>query len=130
MRELRWPHFWLGLWLAAVGAVIVLSLLPPPAMAVQAPRNADKLLHFCAYFALAFAALQLFERRAILIACALGLIGLGLVLEWAQGALVPDIRSADPWDGLANSLGVLGAMALVRTPLASCLQELERRLRT
>ena len=53
---------------------------------------------------------------------------LGGVLEWAQGALVPEARSADLLDGAANAAGVLMGMAWRGTRAAIWLQRLEARL--
>lgn len=128
MRALRWPRFWLGLWLVAIAAVIVLSLLPPPPMPLETPQDFDKLLHFVAYFGLGFSAVQLFSSRRALVLASIGLIALGVLLEWAQGNWVPQIRSADPWDALANTLGVLAGTVLATTPLARCLLRLEQTL--
>ncbi|HRO88492.1 MAG TPA: VanZ family protein [Chiayiivirga sp.] len=128
MRPLRWPRLWLGLWCAAVLAVIVLSLVPPPPMATQMPRDSDKLLHFSAYFALAFSAMQLFASLRTRWIVAIGLVALGLALEWAQGVLVPEARSADALDGLANALGVLAGLSLGATGAALWLLRLESRL--
>lgn len=128
MRALRWPRFWLGLWLLGVVAVIVLSLVRPPPSPIELPRNFDKVLHLTAYFALAAAAVQVFERARSLVVVAFCLVGLGISLEWAQGALVPEIRTADPLDALANTLGVLIGMALAWTPLARCVPWIETRL--
>ena len=128
MRNLRWPRFWLGLWISAIAAVIVLSLVPPPSVPLEATLHIDKLLHFFAYFALAFGAVQLFRRGRTHACIALGLIALGIALEWAQGTLVPHLRMFDLWDALANLLGVLAGMALAATPLAGCVQGIESRL--
>ncbi len=127
MRPLRWPRLWLGLWCAAVLAVIVLSLVPPP-MTTQMPRDSDKLLHFLAYFALSLAALQLFAAARLQWTVVFCLIALGLALEWAQGTLVPEARSADVRDGLANALGVLAGLSLRGTGAARWLLLLESRL--
>ncbi len=125
MRTLRWPRFWLGLWIAAIIVVIVLSLVPPPPLAMEMPEDSDKLLHFLAYFGLALAATQLFETGLAMVVAAVGLVGLGVSLEWAQGALMPQYRSADAMDALANTLGVGCGSALWFTALARCLQRLE-----
>ena len=129
MRALRWPRFWLGLWVCAIVAVIALSLVPPPPMPVQPPHHFDKLLHFSAYFALAFSAVQVFCRWRALAGIACGLIALGVALEWAQGTLVPHLRMFDPWDAAANTLGVLAGVSMAATPLAGCVQWIERRMR-
>lgn len=128
MRQLRYRRLWLLLWLGAVLAVIVLSLVKPPALAMQAPDGSDKLLHFLAYFLLALGAVQLFWHRAWLWGCAAGLIGLGLGLELAQGFWLPQIRSLDARDVLANTLGVLAGMMLAPTPAARLLLAFEQRV--
>ncbi len=123
--QLRWPRVWLAVWGVAILAVIVLSLVPPPPMPMEPPKDFDKLLHFAAYFALAFSAVQIFERRASLVWVTVGLIALGFGLEWAQGALAPNVRMADGWDGLADTLGVVAGMALYLTPWRNLLLRLE-----
>ena len=113
LKPLRRPRLWLGLWCAAIVLVIVVCLLPlsglPPL-----PANSDKLEHLLTYFVLATFAVQLFARPAPLRAAALGLLLLGLGIEVAQG--MTTYRSADPWDMLANTLGVALGMATVVMP--------------
>lgn len=128
MRALRWPRFWLGLWLLAIAMVVVLSLIAPPESPVPTPRHFDKLLHFAAYFALAFAAVQLFGRWRVLIAIGLALILLGIAMEWAQATLVPHLRMLDAWDALANAVGVLAGLATAFTPLAGSVRWIEGRI--
>lgn len=126
MRPLRRPGLWLGLWLAAVGFVIVASLVPPPPMPVPVAES-DKLAHVLAYFVLMAGAVQLFAARGRLLLVALGLALMGLGLEWAQGALTAT-RMFDWHDAMANALGVLLGGLLAFTPAATWLQRLERRL--
>lgn len=128
MRTLRWPRLWLGLWIMAIGVVIVLSLIAPPPMPFKPPRNFDKLEHLAAYASLAFGAVQLFAQRRTLVFAGLGLVFLGIALEFAQGFMVPDLRQMDMADALANSLGVALGMACAATPLARALQRLEAKL--
>lgn len=121
MRALRWPRWWLGAWIALVLAVIVLSLIPPPDMQVQLPRNIDKVEHMLGYALLAFAALQLFAAPRVLVGIACGLVALGVGLEIAQGMLVPEVRTMDWHDAVANTFGVLLGFAPARTRLATLL---------
>ncbi len=120
LKPLRWPWFWLALWACAVLVVVVASLTPP--VQLDLPRNSDKVQHFLAYGVLAAAAVQLFAdrhwRRS-----GLGLVLLGVALEFAQGALT-DNRQADPWDALANAIGVLMGLATRLTPLRDLLLRL------
>ena len=124
LKPLRHPRFWLGLWCAAVVAVIVVCLIPPPPL--DLPQNSDKLEHLLAYFILSASAVQLFGSRRALCWAALGLVALGVGIEWAQGALT-STRMADPMDALANSCGVLIGMLTALTPLRDLLLRLQGR---
>lgn len=110
--------------LAVVG-VCVICLVPldglPPL-----PDNSDKVEHLLTYFVLAACAVQLFEGRRALLISALGLVALGIGIEFAQG--MTTYRSADPWDALANSIGVLLGMATRLTPWRDLLLRIEKRL--
>ncbi|CAN7166114.1 VanZ family protein [Pseudoxanthomonas sp. LjRoot168] len=127
LKPFHRPRLWLGFWLLAVAAVIVLSLvnlsgLPP------VPEGGDKVEHFLAYGVLSAAAMQLFAtRRGCLIVAAL-LVALGVCLEFAQGTLTAT-RMADPRDALANTLGVLAGLATLPTPVHRLLLTLDARLR-
>ncbi len=128
LKPFRRPRLWLGLWLAAVAAVIVLSLvnlsgLPP------VPEGGDKVEHFLAYALLSAAAVQLFATRRACFVVAVLLIALGIGLEFAQG-LLTTTRMGDPRDALANTLGVLGGLLTAFTPLRHSLQHLEARFLT
>jgi len=121
LKPLRHPRFWLVMWCVAVLSVIVVCLIPPPPLAL--PQNSDKVEHFLAYFLLAASAVQIYQRRAALVWAAVGLVALGIGIEFAQGALTVN-RMADPMDALANSVGVLAGMAIVFTPLRDLLVRL------
>jgi len=116
--------FWLGLWLFAIITVIILSLIPPPAILMNLPENSDKGEHFLAYFLLAFSATQLFHKSRFLYLVGLLLILLGISLEWAQSALT-STRMADPWDALANTLGVATGLSATFTSLSNILLRLQ-----
>ncbi len=121
LKPLRWPRFWLALWWLAVLGTLVVCLIPPPP--IPLPENSDKVEHFLAYFLLASSAVQIYQRRAALILAAVGLVALGIGIEFAQGALTVN-RMADPMDALANTVGVLAGMAIVFTPLRDLLVRL------
>lgn len=126
LKPLRRPRLWLGLWIAAIVALIVVCLIPlnslPPL-----PENSDKVEHLLGYFLLAAAAVQLFGSRLALSLAAVGLVALGIGVEFAQGYTA--YRSSDPADALANTLGVLLGMATVVTPWRDLLLRMEKRLR-
>jgi len=124
LKPLRRQMFWLLLWCTAVLTVIVVCLIPPPQLAL--PQNSDKVEHFLAYFLLAGSAVQVFATRRALWRVALGLVLMGVGVEWMQGALTSN-RMADPMDALANSIGVLAGMLTVFTPLRDLLLRLQPR---
>lgn len=124
LKPLRRQKFWLLLWCTAVLGVIVVCLIPPPPLAL--PQNSDKVEHFLAYFLLASSAVQLFATRRALCVVALGLVVMGVGIEWLQGALT-ETRMADPMDALANSIGVLAGMLTAFTPVRDLLLRLQPR---
>ena len=118
VKPLRRPRLWTALWAVAVLSVIVVCLIPPPPIPV--PENGDKVEHFLAYFILAAGAVQVFRRGRPLWWVAIGLVLMGIGIEFAQGALTRD-RMADPMDAIANTVGVLAGMGTVSTPLRDLL---------
>ncbi|PJJ97689.1 hypothetical protein CO641_10990 [Lysobacteraceae bacterium NML91-0213] len=122
LKPFRRPWLWAGLWIAAIAAVLVLSLSPPPPM--PPVDNGDKLGHFLAYAVLATGAVQLYARRVALLGAAVGLVLLGIGIEYAQGALTA-MRVADPADALANTLGVVAGLAVQLTPWRDALLRLD-----
>ncbi len=126
LKPFRRPRLWLGLWLLAVTAVVVLSLvnlsrLPP------VPEGGDKVEHFLAYGLLSASAMQLFARRRGCLVVAALLVALGIGLEFAQGMLTTS-RMADPHDALANTVGVLVGLATLLTPFSRLLLAIDARL--
>jgi len=124
LKPLRHRKFWVILWLCAIVIVIILSLIPPPSLLMNLPKNSDKIEHFLAYFILAFSATQLFYKGRFLWLIGVLLVLLGISLEWAQGVLTRT-RMADPWDGLANTLGVVIGLSSAFSPLANILLRLQ-----
>jgi VanZ family protein len=125
LREFRRPGLWLGLWCAAIVAVIVASLIPPPKMTV--PHGFDKVEHLLGYLLLSAGAVLLFARRGTQLKAGLGLVAMGIVLEFAQAGLT-QTRAAEPADALANASGVVLGLLLSFSPMARGLQWLDRRL--
>lgn len=127
MKAFRHPRIWLCLWLLAIATVATLSLTPPPPFP-DLPSGTDKLEHGLAYGLLAFGAVQLFGARRVHWLAAAGLIAMGLGLEFAQGAYTTD-RMRDPFDAIANTVGVLLGLSTAWTPMRDWLLRIERRLR-
>jgi len=123
LKPLRHPRLWAALWASAVLAVVVVCLVPPPPLP-PLPENSDKLEHFAAYFLLAAGAVQLFRRGRVLLAVGVALVAMGVCIEFAQGALT-ETRSADPFDALANTVGVSVGLMTAFTPLRDLLLRLQ-----
>jgi VanZ family protein len=124
MRAFVYPRLWLSGWLFGLVLLLWFSLTPLPLLVPVA--QGDKLEHVLSYAVLAGYAGALFAARDVRIAAALGLIALGIVLEWLQGQT--SYRFADPYDALANTIGVLLGMAVAMTSLGDTLQWLDARL--
>lgn len=107
-----------ALWLAifATVGVAILSLGAVPKLNLGLNlKSSDKYLHFIAYFSLCllwfFALKDRLHRYIFRILIPLGLILYGIILEGMQGGLTT-YRTADVYDAIANSAGVLAAMFL------------------
>ncbi|MFT3755409.1 MAG: VanZ family protein [Pseudoxanthomonas sp.] len=125
LKPLRHPRFWLCLWWLAVAFVVAACLMPSPNLP-RVPHGGDKVEHILAFFALSASAVQLYATRRALMFVAIGLLLLGIGIEWAQGAFTAD-RASDPFDFLADAVGVALGMATVLTPLRDLLLRLDGR---
>lgn len=99
-------------WTLTLVAVCVGELLPDHAAPIKMLAYlhiGDKIQHFTAYAALAFLP-ALHERMRVLVATALGLVLLGVLLEFCQTLSVG--RFFDPGDMMANTAGVSIGLAL------------------
>lgn len=97
----------LCLWGVIVGTVLAGSLLPaniPLMVAIGRLKINDKILHFCAYFALAFLPMIGFQDRRRSYLVGVSMFALGLVLELGQ-YFAPG-RAAELADVAANGLGI------------------------
>lgn len=126
LKPFRRPWLWSALWCMAIAAVVVGSLLPAADVPVPDMPDGDKLLHAGAYLALAAMAVQLFPRWSSLLGAGIGLVLLGIGVEYAQGALTAD-RVADVRDALANTLGVIVGLGTRLTPWRDALLKFDNR---
>lgn len=125
LKPFKRPWLWSGLWMLAIAAVVIGSLLPGkelPAVQVN-----DKVEHFVAYAALSAGAVQLFARRLSWGFVCVLLVLMGIGLEYLQGAMGLG-RMLDRNDALANTIGVLIGLATAFTPLRDLLLRIDRRL--
>lgn len=127
LREFERPALWVMLWLAMIAVVIATCLLPARDLPPTPFSQFDKIEHFSAYLAMSAYAGMLFARMRPQAIAAIGLIAMGVGLEFAQARLT-DSRSGDAADALANGLGALAGLFVARTPVALWLQRVDRRL--
>jgi VanZ family protein len=111
MLPLRHRGLWVATSAVLVAAIIYSSLTPD--LSLPVPGGFDKLEHFAAYCALAVWFTGLYPRTRYwkVVLC---LLGLGLGLEIAQGAMQLG-RSAEALDMVANAAGVGAGLALALT---------------
>ena len=127
LREFERPALWVVLWLAMIAVVIATCLLPARDLPPTPFSQFDKIEHFSAYLAMSAYAGMLFARMRPQAIAAIGLIAMGVGVEFAQANLT-DSRSGDAADALANGLGALAGLFVARTPVALWLQRVDRRL--
>jgi len=126
LRGFRRPALWLGLWIFGWLLCVILSLIHAPGLATDVPEG-DKVEHLFAYGLLSAWAVWIFPGRRAQLVAALGLVGLGIAMEFAQGYLTT-YRSMDWRDALADTIGVAAALWLARTRWPFALQHLDTRL--
>jgi len=118
VKPLRRRNAWLALWLFGVTALIVVCLLPSsdlPKLHVS-----DKIEHALAFALLAGSAVQLFERWRALLLVGLGLLALGIGIEFAQ-ALFTTTRAMEAADVVADTIGIAAGLVTAFTPLRDAL---------
>lgn len=126
MRQFSRPRLWLGIWVFGWLLCIVLSVIPPLPLGIDA-TDGDKLGHALAYATLSAWAVMLFDTTRGRWLAAASLVALGAALELAQGLLTDD-RMMDWRDGVANMTGVMLGQCVAWTPLRNLLQRLDAHL--
>ena len=122
-QALHHPRAWHGLWWFGIVLGGYLSLRPGSGQA-QWFAHADKLIHASGYFLLAWLACGLFTARCARMLVLAGLLLYSGLIEIAQGTLATG-READPWDLLANGIGIaLGAALGLRLSLPGMAERL------
>jgi VanZ family protein len=125
LRDFARPRVWVAFWAFGWVLAIVLSLIHPPPIDLDVP-DSDKVGHLLAYATLSAWAANLFATRRAWWLAALALVALGIGMEFAQGAFTDD-RLRDPFDALANTVGVMLGMTALRGRAQFVLQALDRR---
>jgi VanZ family protein len=122
--ELRYRKLWLSIGYLLIVVVVFLSLTSNPVQFDTSLPYQDKLLHALAYFSLTFWFMQIYHIRYHVFQWVVFFLCLGLLLEYLQG--FDSNRYSEVGDMIANTLGVVAAAALARTPLRYILVRLER----
>jgi hypothetical protein len=120
--RLRWHRSWVVLGGAIMLFVIWMALMPDPGITLSFTYG-DKLLHASTFCGLAGWWGNVYRSRRARGWIALGCLVFGAFIEFAQSLDPP--RDASAWDVLADVLGILVALLLLRTPLARVLANLE-----
>ena len=121
-----WPRVVASALLVVCWVGVFVSTHIPRVPTVIPLTVADKWMHAIAYFVLASCAVQLFRNWASLLGAGLGLVLLGIGIEYAQDAFTAD-RMIDARDALANTLGVIAGLATRLTPWRDLLLRLDGR---
>jgi VanZ family protein len=123
-QPLRLFRLWWLIGAGILGYIVYVTLTPhPPPMP---GRFTDKIFHVLGYFVLTGWFAQLYKPSRLRYYQAVGFIGLGTALEFAQ--LWVNTRSFDLGDIVANTLGVLAAWLLLRGRWTAVLLYCERYL--
>ena len=125
MHKFKYAKLWLTLgWLLAA-VIIFLSLWPKPPQPFEFEQS-DKLSHVIAYMILMLWFANIYPRRSSQLQLSLGFFVMGVCLEFLQG--MTEYRTFAYADMLANGLGILLALYLAKTRLATYLLRLDTRL--
>lgn len=119
---LRYAPVWRAFAWFSLAVITWLSLTPePPSMPTY--FGWDKAQHFAAYTFLTYWFGMVYRRRW---SWAMFLLGWGLLMELIQG--FGGLRTMDPFDMVANSIGVAGGIILLLSPCRWLLTWLEGRV--
>ena len=122
--ELRYRKLWLSIGYLLIVVVVFLSLTSNPVHVDTNLPYQDKLFHALAYFSLTFWFMQIYHIRHHVFQWVIFFLCLGMLLEYLQGFDLN--RYSEVGDMIANTLGVVVAVALARTQLRFVLVRLER----
>jgi hypothetical protein len=120
--RLRWHAVWVSLGVLIMLWVLWMALTPEPGITLAFPYG-DKLLHATTFCCLMGWWGNVYRGRRPRGWAALGCLAFGIFIEFAQWLDPP--RDADAWDVFADGTGILMALLLLRTRLASVLAAVE-----
>jgi VanZ family protein len=113
---------WVSLGVLIMLWILWMALTPDPGITLAFPYG-DKLLHATTFCCLMGWWGNVYRGRRPRGWAALGCLAFGIFIEFAQWLEPP--RDADAWDVFADGTGILMALLLLRTRLASVLAAVE-----
>lgn len=121
--DLKFRFVWLVIGYALITLVFYLSLTSQPIDVKLGLPFADKFFHAFAYFVLMAWFAQIYHDKFQRYMIALGLIAIGVALEFLQG--FDPARMSEFADMVANTTGVVLAFYLTLTKAKNCLISIE-----
>ena len=122
MLTFRFGKLWLVLGWMLAPLIVVLSLWPKPPELIGFEQS-DKLTHIIAYSILMLWFANIYPQSSSRLRLSIGFLAMGVCLEFLQG--MTEYRQFSYVDMLANGIGILLALYLARTRLATCLLHLD-----
>lgn len=122
MNSFQFGKLWLFLGWMLAALIVVLSLWPKPPELIGFEQS-DKLTHIIAYSILMLWFANIYPQSSSRLRLSLGFFVMGVCLELLQG--MTEYRQFSYIDMLANGVGILLALYLAKTRLATCLLHLD-----
>lgn len=122
IQRLHWHTAWVVVGGLIMGWTVWMALTPDPDITLPFAYG-DKLLHTTTFACLMGWWGNVYRQRRPRVWAALACLAFGIFIELAQWFDPP--RDADAFDVLADGIGILIALLLLRTPLASVLASVE-----
>jgi len=127
MHKFRYAKVWLTLGWLLIVVIVFLSLWPKPPQPLEFEQS-DKLSHIIAYMTLMLWFANIYPQRSSQLQISIGFFVMGVCLELFQG--MTEYRTFSYTDMLANGIGILLALHLAKTRLATYLLRLDTWLTT
>ena len=122
MLPLRFGKLWLALGWMLAALIVILSLWPKPPELLDFEQS-DKLAHIIAYSILMLWFANIYPQSSSRLQLGIGFFAMGVCLEFLQG--MTEYRQFSYVDMLANGFGIILAIYLAKTRLATCLLHLD-----
>ena len=127
MHRFKYAKLWLTLGWLLVAVIVFLSLWPKPPQPLEFEQS-DKLSHIIVYMTLMLWFANIYPLRSSQLQFSIGFFVMGVCLELLQG--MTEYRTFSFADMLANGIGILLALYLAKTRLATYLLRLDTWLTT